>query len=350
MRKLIVTIHLYLGLAAAVLILLFGVTGSVMAFEQELQHLIHWRLSHVSPGTHPLPLPELGSAALGAYPGRHIQAYQAPASPELAYGVELDSGLVSVNQYTGQVLGIRTEEDWIDAMHQLHIRFHLTAHRQLGRSIMSWAGVVMLLLVLSGLYLWWPVKRVTITTGRSPRRTWFDVHNAVGIFSYAFLLLLSVTGVVLAFDGTTTPIFYRLTGSRPRPMPTDSVVPVPGAVPLTPDQAMEIARGALPGAAPFEVNVPKSDENYLVRLRYPEDLTPGGRSRVLVNQYTGKVVYAEGSRTAPGGARAVNLNRAIHTGDVLGVPSKVVMSLASLMTVIQVLSGFMLWRARSQSP
>ena len=238
LRKLIVTIHLYLGLAAAVLVLLFGVTGSIMAFERELEPVIHWRLSHVTPGTKPLPLTELGTAVSTAFPGKPIRGYQVPGSPGLAYGVELDTGFVTVNQYTGAVLGIRTGEDWLEAVHQLHIRLHLTAHRELGRTIMSWAGVVMLFLVFSGLYLWWPVKRVRINLGRSPTRTWFDIHNVLGIFSFAFLLLLSVTGVVLAFDGTTTPLFYRLTGSRPSPIPTDPVVPVPGAVLLTPDLAM----------------------------------------------------------------------------------------------------------------
>jgi uncharacterized iron-regulated membrane protein len=37
------------------------------------------------------------------------------------------------------------------------------------------------------------------------------------------------------------------------------------------------------------------------------------------------------------------MNRAIHTGDVFGVPSKIVMSLASLAAVIQVLSGLVMW-------
>jgi uncharacterized iron-regulated membrane protein len=45
----------------------------------------------------------------------------------------------------------------------------------------------------------------------------------------------------------------------------------------------------------------------------------------------------------------VILNRAIHTGDILGMPTKVLMSLASLAAVAQAISGLMMWWKRRQS-
>jgi len=42
----------------------------------------------------------------------------------------------------------------------------------------------------------------------------------------------------------------------------------------------------------------------------------------------------------------VNANRAIHTGDIYGLPSKAVMSIASLTAALQVFSGVMLWWKR----
>ena len=94
------------------------------------------------------------------------------------------------------------------------------------------------------------------------------------------------------------------------------------------------------------MHLPGPKAAYQIRSRYPEDLTPGGRSRVIVDQYTGSVLYAEGSRTAPAGTRMVIVNRAIHTGDIFGIPSKVVMSLASLMAAMQVVTGVAMWWKR----
>jgi uncharacterized iron-regulated membrane protein len=39
-------------------------------------------------------------------------------------------------------------------------------------------------------------------------------------------------------------------------------------------------------------------------------------------------------------------NRAIHIGDIFGMPSKVVMSLASLMAALQIVSGMATWWKR----
>jgi hypothetical protein len=112
--------------------------------------------------------------------------------------------------------------------------------------------------------------------------------------------------------------------------------------------AMEIARAALPGTFPFQINVPGPRDLYAIRSRFPEDLTPGGRSRVLVDQYTGQVLFAESSRTAPAGTRMVIANRALHTGDIFGLPTKLLMSLASLMAAVQALSGAVMWWKRRQ--
>jgi uncharacterized iron-regulated membrane protein len=109
---------------------------------------------------------------------------------------------------------------------------------------------------------------------------------------------------------------------------------------------MAIAGAAIPGATPFQLAVPPRDGVYSVRLRFPEDLTPGGRSRVEIDQYTGEVVFAESSRTAPAGTRGIILNRAIHTGDILGLPGKIVMSLASALTAVMAVSGLLTWRSR----
>lgn len=69
---------------------------------------------------------------------------------------------------------------------------------------------------------------------------------------------------------------------------------------------------------------------------------------MYLDQYTGKVLWVMSSRTAPAGTHLVTLNRAIHTGDLFGMPTKILMSLASLMAVVQVVSGVLMWVRRRQ--
>jgi uncharacterized iron-regulated membrane protein len=210
---------------------------------------------------------------------------------------------------------------------------------------MSWAGLFVVLLTASGLYLWWPVKRVAIDTAAGGRRVWFDVHNAVGVVSFAFLFVLALTGSIIGFERVTTPLIYHATRSHPSPG-TVPISVVRGARVISPDEAVAIAARTLPGAAPISVNVTTGKAPYRVALRFPEDLTPGGRSRVFVNPYSGEVLQAESSRTTGAGTRAVILNRAVHTGDIFGMPTKILMSLASLAAAAQTVSGTLMWWKR----
>lgn len=353
MRKLIFNLHLYLALIAGAFILILGVTGSIMAFEPELDGLLHRHRAHVTPAGTPRSLAEISAVVSKAFPGERTVAYGLGlAEPDRSYQVMLENRTVYMNQYTGAILEVRADDmEFLDYVHQLHLRLLWRGPSRPGDQIMSWAGVAMLLLALSGLYLWWPVKRVTLTPGATGRRWWFDLHSATGIVSLVFLAVLAFTGVMIGFERKTTPLLYRLTGSRPAPQPAVPPPP-PGATPISPDQALAIAHQALPDAAPFLVLVPGPKGAYQVRLRYPEDLTPGGRSRVIVDQYSGKVLFAESSRTAPAGTRLVTANRAVHTGDIFGLPSKAVMSLASLAAVFQFFSGLVMWwkRTRTRRP
>jgi len=354
MRKFLFNLHLYFAFIAGVFIIILGITGSIIAFETELGHALRPKLSYVKPQAKALSLAEISAAVLKAFPDDRVRAYTLSTSPNTSYQVNISQGAVYVNQYTGEILGVQHEPDFVsnalNVIHQVHLRLAIRNQADTGKEIVKWVGVVILFLLLSGLYLWWPAKRVRIRRGTSSWRFWFDVHNAVGIFSLVFLLALAITGIVIGFEDVTTPWFYKVTGTQPLVFYNRAakfeVTPPPDAKPIAPDQAVATARAALPGAAPFSINVPGPKDAYVIRARYPEDLTGGGRSMVVVDQYSAKVLAAEGSRTAPAGSRIITTNRAIHTGDILGVPSKIIMSLASLMLAGQMVTGFVMWWQR----
>ena len=351
LRTVLFNTHLCLGLAAAVFVTILGVTGSIMAFEPEIEHVTHPHRWYVSPppGARALSLRELSERVQRAYPGDTVQGYYVSTQPGLSYQIYLTQRVVYLDQYSGAVLDVDGGgPDWLNVVHQMHLRLLIQSRGDPGKKTVTAAAAVLLLMSLSGLYLWWPLKRVRISWDGGNRRSWFDLHNASGVLAFAFLLILTGTGLVMGFERSSTALFYRATGSQPSPRPDLHVTPVPGVTPIGADSAFAIARAALPGAAPFAMNLPPPGQAIVVRARFPEDRTPGGRSIVVLDPYTGRVRFAEGSRTAPAGARWVIANRALHTGDIFGLPSKFVMSLASLGAVLQVISGVMMWLKRKE--
>jgi uncharacterized iron-regulated membrane protein len=348
MRKVIFQLHLIVAITLGLFVVLLGVTGSIMAFEDQLDRLFHPRLSYVKPQGQAMSLAQLGAAVQKAYPTEKIQAYRLQTDPDIAYQVWVADFTVYVNQYTGGILGTRADGmDFLGYVHQMHLRLAmLNKWRPFGETTIKVSGVAALFLVITGAYLWWPTKRVAIGKSDGSRRFWFDVHNAFGIFSFVFVLVLVVTGLMIAFDQQTTPLLYKLTKSEPPARVRLQATPTPGATPLTPDQALEIAKVAAPGAAPMLINVPEGKNVYRINARYPEDLTPGGRTRVAIDPYSGKVLLVVDSREGPGGYKLANLNRAIHTGDIFGMASKTVMSLASLLMALQLVTGVVMWVKR----
>lgn len=76
--------------------------------------------------------------------------------------------------------------------------------KTLGDSLIGILGVAMVLLALSGLYLWWPgLRRLSsgfrVRTGKSRYITHRELHKVVGILALPFLLMWGVTGAAAKF-------------------------------------------------------------------------------------------------------------------------------------------------------
>src|SRR5437667_3203106 len=182
MRKLILNVHLCFALIAGAFIVLLAGTGIVMEFEPELDRLLHPRLSYVAHGKLTLPLTKIGDIVSQRFGGDSVVAYLPSLSPSWSYQVAIPSGMVYVNQYTGEVLGLRTRGQnfagYIFAEARvLHIRL---ATGRLGANILKWSAIGLVLSLVCGLYLWWPAKQVRIRGKWGSGKFWLDLHNAIG--------------------------------------------------------------------------------------------------------------------------------------------------------------------------
>jgi uncharacterized iron-regulated membrane protein len=341
MRKLLFNLHLYSALILGLFVLIIGVTGSLIAFEGDIDRLTNLDLFEVKPQGQPLTAARMLAAARKAYPDQRIGTIRFPTDEKSAATFGVKGGLqVFLNPYTGAIIGSRGATSWLTSAHQLHIRLLMG---KAGETVVSSVTVVLLFLVASGIYLWWPLKRATVKWGASARRIHFDLHNSVGIYSAASLFVLGVTGLVVHFDNDLEQWLHDRAGTAKIARNTPSV-PQAGTQPIGPDEAVQAALAAVPGTQALFVSAPANAKaSYLVALHYPEDLTPGGRSWVNVDQYSGKPLSSQDSRTAPWGTRTIIYNRAIHTGDIFGYFSKVIMSLTSLMLISQAITGYYLW-------
>ena len=104
-RPLMFKLHLYISVAFGLYVGILGITGSIMAFQREIDRFAHAELAYVTPGPSRLSLAEIDTAVARVCPGQTARQHILGEAPDLATAVRIGSSLVYVNPYTGEVLG-----------------------------------------------------------------------------------------------------------------------------------------------------------------------------------------------------------------------------------------------------
>jgi uncharacterized iron-regulated membrane protein len=294
-----------------------------------------------------LSLIEIGEAVSKKYSGEPVVAYLPSSSPDVPTEVILSRGIVSVNQYTGEVLGLRTRgQTVLGFIRALHVRL---ATGDIGRNILRWSALAMLISLASGLYLWWPRKRIRIRGPWWSRLFWSDLHNSFGIFSLLPLLLLTATGIVIGFENEASSLLDKMHGANqvlssqtpPRSEPSQA------SPELTPDQAIAIARAQLPGALPYRLQMPRYGGLYVVSLAYSDNRIAAERNSISIDPRDGRIVALNQSASLTPRERVMATNEAIHTGNIFGMPTRIIAALASILLPLQAVSGLLIWIRRT---
>ncbi len=228
---------------------------------------------------------------------------------------------------TGALLAFRDSP----AVLQLHVRLMAG---DIGDGLVNGATVAVLFLVPTGLILWWRRPRYSVHRSRSARRMLFDLHNVLGFYSAAFVLLFAATGALLAFEEPLRTIFRLPEWQEPAPPHST----LPDGERATPSPAHFVAP---PGATVTRV-VPPRRATSAVRI---EMRGPGAfdRSTAYLDRYTGAVLRIDDLRQAPWWYRLQLAARAIHTGDVYGLAGKLVAFMTALLLAFLAVSGVMMW-------
>lgn len=199
--------HFFAGFFCLPFIVLLCLTGSIYLFKPQVDHWIDWRYDHLAGGaTHSTPVQEV-RAALNAVPGSHFLAYELPETTSSAARVIVDRQGTAIRVYVDPtscvVLKQVPEEDRFE-----RIIFKLHGQLLLGNTgsiIMEMVASWTIVLIATGLYLWWP-RRIKSLAGilypritRNGRVRWRDLHAVTGLWVSSFLVLFLVSGLPWSF-------------------------------------------------------------------------------------------------------------------------------------------------------
>ncbi|MGH7032403.1 MAG: PepSY-associated TM helix domain-containing protein [Stellaceae bacterium] len=356
-------LHLCLGAFLAVPLVTIGLTGSVLVFESELRA---W-MEPVPKATGAGPahkLAEIIAAAHEAAPGlvptlvAPSQAAGGPASVRLAEPARRPGpgGItVFVDPATLAILGAERPGDTL--LRQIFL-LHANLLRQdrSGRDIVGWFGVAMCALGLSGLVLWWPAQRqwrgaFTMRQGTRGAPLLRQIHGATGIWSLAVFLVVSFSGVWLAFPQSFNGVaasWFGLRDVRPG-LGVGLAKPQPGIAPLDADGAAALAEASVPGARLRSLNLPmRADQPFRAVMRRAH--SAGALPIIaLVDPWQRRVVGLRDPSAYSPAERLVASMHAIHDGSAFGWAWRALVFLSGLLPAIFATSGIWMWVLKSRS-
>jgi uncharacterized iron-regulated membrane protein len=356
MRKLIFKAHMYLGLCVGLLLAMSGLTGSILVFGDEIDGLLNPSLLRVEPRrAEKAMLEDVLESVRRAYPNEKAARIRFPHDPEGAYEVcfeaKRDPRCAYVDPYTATVLGSRVPaHSFKGRLFSLHRRL---MSGETGETIIGVGGVSLLLLSLSGLFLWWPGRRNlargwTIKWNGSLYRVNYDLHRIVGICALLFLSITAFTGAAMVFRPSFERTLNRFASTAPLTAKPTSTARARERVSL--DEIVRRARVALPQGEMTMITLPVAPAaTFTVRKKLPSEWHPNGRSLVHLDQYNGDVLLVEDALQAPVGTRIGSYLYPIHTGRSGGLWTRALQSLAGCALVGLFITGLLMYWEQSLS-
>ena len=344
MQRAFLFVHRYLALAAAAILIVVALSGAALGFEGAIDRALNEDLWEVEPAATSMSVDDLLTRVRGAYPDVTVVGVTpSPADGRATVVSAGDGTQLFMNPYTGKILGTRSPSERDASLaRRLHVFHETLLAGKVGNVVVGIATVMALVLVLSGLVVWWPRKLWRMRIGASWKRVVFDLHHLLGVSTAIVLLFISASGAVIMYP-VLGELLGKLDRSSPAPRPVQPAAD-PGMRPLSVDSVVRVASGTLRGATVMNVSMPPDMKAPLaVAMRFPEDRTPAGRSRVFVDRYRGTVLAVTNAREAGIGTRLNNLKRSIHTGDWFGAPTQVLWIFAALAMVAQAVTGVLMW-------
>ena len=343
MHQALVVFHRWLALITTVLVLVVATTGAALVFEGAMDRALHPGLWHVDPGPAPLSIDSLLVRARSAVPKPSITGVTIPPVSDRAYLMQAGATQVFVDPYTGVVLGTRTIDEWNRTLpRRLHVLHVSLMASKVGGEIVGIITICSLVLVLSGAIIWWRDKLWRVRWSASWKRILFDLHHSLGVFAALILVVISTSGLFIHYRGLNA-LMYKL-DRTPAPPPPRQPAASAELKPISADSLYHVALATLPEARVMFLTLPpKSDQPFVAAMRFPEDHTPGGRSRVFVDRFTGGVLSAVSTRRAEPGTRLGNAIRSIHTGDLFGKPTEMIWLAAAIVLASQTMTGVAMW-------
>jgi uncharacterized iron-regulated membrane protein len=366
LRRLWLNVHLWIGVGLALLLIPISISGGLLVWHDEVDALLtpqRYAVSGAQVAMPPSVYLAKAAEAVAADPAKlqptGLRYPDQPGRPMqvMARAPQSDGNsrprfvTVFLDPPTAAVLDVMEfRASFIGFLHVFHE--NLTIPQYSGRQLVGWAGFGMLILSLTGIWLWWPRNGNLLHAlrwTRSPRFT-FNLHNMLGFWIALPLAAVSLTGIYLSFPQTARSTMSSIAPMSPQGERRGFATEVAAQTELTADRALQIALAAAPDATPATLFLPTVQRGggnrglawriQLTRAASDEAIT------VMVDDRDGRATMAPAPQS---GDRAATWIRWIHEGSHSGTVWRAIVFLTGVFPAIFAVTGVIMWLRKRAS-
>ena len=392
LRPLLVKVHRWFGLSAALFLFIAGLTGAIISWDHELDAWLNPQLFQARSAGQRLAGPVLSGLALAnlveaAYPQMqvtyvltqsepgHTSTMMVEGRPDRQTGVPADLGYnqIAVDPVTAEIQGQRTwgelslrRENLLPFLYKLHYTMFLpqAGGIEIGIWLMGIIGALWAVDCLVALWLSFPNRRswrksLAFRWRAGGHKLNFDLHRSGGVWLWSLLLILAVTSVSMNLEKPVVrPLLQIFSTLTPDPFAYSSVAS-PGAsaavTRLSRERIVELAererqrRGwSLPvggifyssatglyGVGFFEAGNDHGDAGL-------------GNAWLYFDARNGQLAGSKIPGTGSAGDLFLQAQFPLHSRRILGLPGRILISLMGLAVAMLSVTGVFIWmRKRS---
>ena len=210
MGKIVHKLHLYLGLAAAIVLMVVGVSGAILSYEKELLGMLHKESFKVEPTKEgKLEIEQIVNRFLEVKKDAKINSFTLSKDAESSYSINVASkenrkgDNYYVNPYTAEILPDVSSQKFFKWVENLHRRLLLG---EVGKQIVGASVLILVFLLLSGITMYMPkikrgfVNALKIHPKAKGRAFLYTLHGSVGLWVVPLYLVISLSGLYWSYE------------------------------------------------------------------------------------------------------------------------------------------------------
>jgi len=350
MRRLVGTIHLWIGFALCVPLVALGLTGSYLTYAEDVRGWLDPSPARLLAEGAPKSAVEILAAARAAAPEGHVASLYTPQGENGFAAVRFARGAPGpgVRQVRVEVdpVSLATTPVPVEGSFLRNLHTSLLLQDIAGRSVVGWLGVAMLALGVTGVVNWWPRKAYR---WRGKTRAYLknhDIHGTFGIWFLIVFLLVSFSGVYLCFPQTLRSAVETMTPVRDlrSVVAALKVEPVPGATPMTLDEVVTLASSGAPDARVAFVSLPqRPNQPFRVTLLEPGQEVGTPTPALFIDPWTQRIVAKLDPREFTAAEAAIAWQHGLHEGRGLGPVWRFLVFVSGFLPLLFVITGLRIW-------